>query len=378
MATSPPRGNAGANGAAAPSVRAIIETSGAPARKTGKDKIRGIIGAGEVYRFYGKPGTGKSLMLAPAAYHIAVEEPWHGREIAQTLVFYISPGGDPAEMFEALKDHHGIEITAATPLRSWSGPINKPAAVLAAIRMHETALGRQCGLAVLDADHGVMDWPAVEELTGVLIDEIGASVVVTTPDDRALDLHFDGYWHAPAPVEDDLCVLQVQSMRRKGTRGMMTFKLVVENGRTAAVATSQRPTLMEMRGPLRVVWDAVVLRCGMNNDWTISPEEFRSAALASGIDALANLSTTGLRNRQIRNWWGQLLEKAALYWDAGIGRARVHSSWRYSRLHRDIGCIAEAAAASEQRRQARKTAETRQQPPGARRGSAGRKHAAFV
>ena len=52
--------------------------------------VRGVFGRGEFASVYGKPGTGKSVLVTDAAFHVAANMPWHGRKVAHGLVVYFA------------------------------------------------------------------------------------------------------------------------------------------------------------------------------------------------------------------------------------------------------------------------------------------------
>lgn len=52
--------------------------------------VRGLLGAGEQSAIYGKPGSGKSVLVGDLALHVAAGRNWHGHKVKQGAVLYIA------------------------------------------------------------------------------------------------------------------------------------------------------------------------------------------------------------------------------------------------------------------------------------------------
>ena len=73
--------------------------------------VRGLLGAGEQSAFYGKPGSGKSVLVGDLALHVAAGREWHGRKVKQGAVLYIAL--ERCKLIErrsiAWRIHHGVD-----------------------------------------------------------------------------------------------------------------------------------------------------------------------------------------------------------------------------------------------------------------------------
>ncbi len=52
--------------------------------------VEGLLGAGEQSAFYGKPGSGKSVLVGDLGLHVAAGRDWHGRKVKQGAVLYVA------------------------------------------------------------------------------------------------------------------------------------------------------------------------------------------------------------------------------------------------------------------------------------------------
>jgi len=72
--------------------------------------IRDLLGAGELSVIYGAPGSGKSVVVADMAAHVAAGRPWFEQATTQGIVLYIAAerGGLVKRRLAAWRKRHDI------------------------------------------------------------------------------------------------------------------------------------------------------------------------------------------------------------------------------------------------------------------------------